>query len=272
MEIIERLARIRFKLLIAVGVLLVFAVVFAVSAGFLLWITAPRDKAKVVKNQIGMEFVSLSAGSFMMGSENGKPDEKPSHRVTISRDFLLGRYEVTQGEWKAVMGREHANFKGTNFPVQFVTWKDTQEFIARLNQTNDGYIYRLPTEAEWEYGCRAGTITEYADELQWGWPGIKVTRIKKSILSGIFIRMHGVSTTCTGMSLSLSRIGTTQIIIAAARALTRKVPVTEKNAFCAVDRSSIPVRAQTRPMNFCVRQRATIPSLMKGHSRNMAFA
>src|SRR5438552_1044732 len=150
MTILERLARIRFKLLIAVGVLLVFAVAFAVAAGLLLWASAPRDTARIVKNRIGMEFVSLSAGSFMMGSENGKPDERPVHRVAISKDFLIGRYEVTQGEWKTVMGREHASFKGNNFPVQFVTWNDTQEFIARLNQTDDGYTYRLPTEAEWE--------------------------------------------------------------------------------------------------------------------------
>ncbi len=167
MEIIQRLARIRYKLLIAVGVLLVFAVVFAVAAGLLLWVTAPRDKAKVVKNRIGIEFVSLPAGSFMMGSENGKPDEKPVHRVNISREFLIGRYEVTQGEWKTIMGREHAGFKGNSFPVQYVTWSDTQEFIARLNQSNDGYTYRLPTEAEWEYACRAGTTTEYADDLPW---------------------------------------------------------------------------------------------------------
>jgi formylglycine-generating enzyme required for sulfatase activity len=167
MHLLERLARIRYKLLIAVGVLLVFVVVFAVAAGLLLWLTAPHDTAKVVKNRIGIEFVSLSPGSFMMGSENGNPDEKPLHRITISKGFLLGRYEVTQGEWKAVMGREHANFKGNNLPVQFVTWNDTQEFIARLNQTNDGYTYRLPTEAEWEYACRAGTTTDYADELQW---------------------------------------------------------------------------------------------------------
>src|SRR3979409_520062 len=125
MEILERLARIRFKLLIAVGVLLVFGVVFAVAAGMLLWITAPRDKSKVVKNRIGIEFVSLSPGSFMMGSENGKPHEKPVHRISISQGFLLGRYEVTEGEWRTVMGREHASFKGNNFPVQFVTWKDT---------------------------------------------------------------------------------------------------------------------------------------------------
>jgi formylglycine-generating enzyme required for sulfatase activity len=167
MEILERLARIRYKLLIAIGVLLVFLVVLIVVAGSLLWITAPRDNAKVVKNRIGMEFVSLSAGNFMMGSENGKPDEKPVHRVNITSGFLMGRYEVTQGEWKTVMGREHAGFKGSSFPVQFVTWQNTQDFIARLNQSNDGYTYRLPTEAEWEYACRAGTTTDYADELAW---------------------------------------------------------------------------------------------------------
>jgi formylglycine-generating enzyme required for sulfatase activity len=167
MEILERLARIRYKLLIAIGVLLAFLVVLIVVAGFFLWVTAPRDKAKVVKNRAGMEFVSLSTGSFMMGSENGKPDEKPVHRVNISSGLLMGRYEVTQGEWKTIMGREHAGFKGDSFPVQFVTWQDTQDFIARLNQTNDDYTYRLPTEAEWEYACRGGTTTDYADELQW---------------------------------------------------------------------------------------------------------
>jgi formylglycine-generating enzyme required for sulfatase activity len=166
MEILERLARIRYKLLIAIGVLLAFLMVLIVAAGLLLWVTAPRDNAKVVKNRIEMEFVSLAAGNFMMGSENGKPDEKPVHRVSIS-GFLIGRYEVTQGEWKKVMGREHAGFKGDSFPVQFITWQDIQDFIARLNQTNDGYTYRLPTEAEWEFACRAGTTTDYADELQW---------------------------------------------------------------------------------------------------------
>jgi formylglycine-generating enzyme required for sulfatase activity len=167
MEILERLARIRYKLLIAIGVLLAFLVVLIVVAGFFLWVTAPRDKAKVVKNRAGMEFVSLSTGSFMMGSENGKPDEKPVHRVNISSGLLMGRYEVTQGEWKTIMGREHAAFKGDSFPLQFVTWQDTQDFIARLNQTNNDYTYRLPTEAEWEYACRGGTTTDYADELQW---------------------------------------------------------------------------------------------------------
>lgn len=167
MDILSRLARIRYKLLIAIGVLLLFLVVLVVAAGFFLWITAPRDHTKVVKNRVGMEFVSLSAGSFLMGSVNGKPDEQPVHKVTFTQPFLLGRYEVTQGEWKAVMGSQHAGFKGSDYPVQFVTWNDTQQFIARLNQSNDGYLYRLPTEAEWEYACRAGTTTDYSDDLNW---------------------------------------------------------------------------------------------------------
>src|SRR5580765_570659 len=118
MDILQRLARIRYKLLIAIGVLLVFLVVLIVVAGFLLWITAPRDNATVVKNPMGMEFVSLLAGNFIMGSENGKPDKKPVHRVNLSA-FLLGRNEVSQGEWKTVMGREHAGSKGDSYPVQF---------------------------------------------------------------------------------------------------------------------------------------------------------
>jgi formylglycine-generating enzyme required for sulfatase activity len=166
MQLLERLVQIRRKLLIAVGVLLVLLIVVVLGAGLLLWATMPRE-VPVVKNHIGMEFVSVPAGSFMMGSETGRPDEKPVHQVTISHEFLMGRYEVTEGEWKTVMGRDPANFKGSAFPVQFVTWNETQEFVRRLNQANDGYTYRLPTEAEWEYACRAGTTTAYADNLDW---------------------------------------------------------------------------------------------------------
>jgi formylglycine-generating enzyme required for sulfatase activity len=114
-----------------------------------------------------MEFVSVPAGSFMMGSETGGNEEKPAHQVTISHSFLMGRKEVTAGEWKAVMGQEPNNFKGDRYPAQFVTWNKAQEFIRRLNQMNDGHSYRLPTEAEWEYACRAGTTGDYADDLDW---------------------------------------------------------------------------------------------------------
>jgi formylglycine-generating enzyme required for sulfatase activity len=118
-------------------------------------------------NQAGIEFVLVPAGSFMMGSTNGGTDEKPVHQVTISQAFYMGKYEVTQGQWQTVMGNNPSNFKdcGGNCPVEQVSWDDAQNFINRLNESNDGFRYRLPTEAEWEYACRAGTTGDYAGNL-----------------------------------------------------------------------------------------------------------
>jgi formylglycine-generating enzyme required for sulfatase activity len=119
-----------------------------------------------------IELVKISPGTFMMGLTNGEPDEKPVHQVTISYSFYMGKYEVTQAQWQSVMGNNPSNFKdcGGDCPVDSVSWDDTQNFIQRLNQINDGYVYRLPTEAEWEYACRAGTPGDYAgspDQLAW---------------------------------------------------------------------------------------------------------
>lgn len=118
-----------------------------------------------VTNGIGMELVSVPAGSFMMGSENGKASEKPVHQVTIREGFYMGKYEVTQAQWQQVMGNNPSTFKGDNLPVENVSWDDAQEFIGKLNAKNDGYVYRLPTEAEWEYACRAETTGDYAGNL-----------------------------------------------------------------------------------------------------------
>jgi formylglycine-generating enzyme required for sulfatase activity len=123
-------------------------------------------------NQAGIEFVLIPAGSFMMGATNGSSDEKPVHQVTISYAFYMGKYEVTQAQWQSVMGSNPSYFKdcGGNCPVEQVSWDDAQNFIQRLNQMNDGYAYRLPTEAEWEYACRAGTTGDYAgdpDAIGW---------------------------------------------------------------------------------------------------------
>ncbi|HMG75001.1 MAG TPA: SUMF1/EgtB/PvdO family nonheme iron enzyme [Pyrinomonadaceae bacterium] len=126
----------------------------------------------VVKNQIGMELVYVPSGSFMMGSTNGEVYEKPVHRVTISGDFYMGKYEVTQAQWQAVMGNNPSNFKGCggNCPVEQVSWEDAQSFINKVNEGDDGFRYRLPTEAEWEYACRAGTTGDYAGNLsEMGW-------------------------------------------------------------------------------------------------------
>ncbi|MBC7324568.1 MAG: formylglycine-generating enzyme family protein, partial [Moorella sp. (in: Bacteria)] len=108
--------------------------------------------------------VLIPAGTFMMGSPNNEQDrssnEGPQHQVTLTKPFYLGKYEVTQAQWKAVMGSNPSYFRGNNLPVEQVSWNDCQTFIQRLNQLGQG-TFRLPTEAEWEYACRAGTTTRF---------------------------------------------------------------------------------------------------------------
>ena len=124
------------------------------------------------KSPLGMEFAWVSAGEFEMGSpegEAGREDDEVQHGVRISEGFWLGKYEVTQGEWQAVMGTNPSGFPecGARCPVEQVSWEDVQEFIRRLNEreSGSGYVYRLPTEAEWEYAARAGTTGARHGEL-----------------------------------------------------------------------------------------------------------
>ena len=111
------------------------------------------------------EMIGIPAGTFMMGSTNGDSDETPVHQVTITQDFQLGKYEVTKAQWEAVM--ETTPWSGQSFvlddpdsPATHVSWNDAQAFITTLNGMT-GETFRLPTEAEWEYACRAGSTTEY---------------------------------------------------------------------------------------------------------------
>jgi formylglycine-generating enzyme required for sulfatase activity len=110
---------------------------------------------------MGMELVYVPAGSWMMGSDTYN-DEKPIHQVTMREGFYMGRYEVTQAQWTAVMGTNPSRFKGDNLPVETVSWDDAQGFIRKLNARGDGFSYHLPSEAEWEYAARAGTTTAFA--------------------------------------------------------------------------------------------------------------
>jgi len=106
-------------------------------------------------------FVVIPAGSFTMGGS--ERDEQPRHKVNIS-SFRLGKTAVTQAQWQAVMGNNPSHFNGPDFPVERVSWDDCQKFISRLNAKGEG-TYRLPTEAEWEYACRAGSTGERYGDL-----------------------------------------------------------------------------------------------------------
>ena len=112
-----------------------------------------------VKNGITIDMVKVEAGTFMMGAtsemQNPYDEEKPVHQVTLTNDYYMGKYEVTQALWKAVMGSNPSEFKGDNLPVENVSWDDCQEFISKLNSMT-GRKFRLPTEAEWEYAARGG--------------------------------------------------------------------------------------------------------------------
>ena len=123
-------------------------------------IEMPVEIGKIFRDsETGMVFVPIPAGSFEMGSNFGDSDEKPVHQVYINR-LWLGKFEVTQGQWEAVMGFNPSCFpKGADYPVEQVSWEDVQEFIRKMN-SQTGLNCRLPTEAEWEYACRAGTAGE----------------------------------------------------------------------------------------------------------------
>ena len=138
----------------------------------------PSFEQNIHTNSIGMEFVLIPAGEFDMGSlssEEDRWDEEPVHHVKISNEFYLGKYEVTQKQWREIMGNNPSSFTGDDRPVETVSWNDVQEFIKKLNQKEGTDKYRLPSEAEWEYSARAGTTTRYSfgdselrlDEYAW---------------------------------------------------------------------------------------------------------
>jgi len=121
---------------------------------------------KAFTNSLGMRFVYCPPGTFLMGSpasEQGRQPDENTHKVTLTKGFYIQITEVTQGQWKKVMGNNPSHFSscGDSCPVEQVSWEDVQEFLGRLNGKERTAIYRLPTEAEWEYACRSGSSTIY---------------------------------------------------------------------------------------------------------------
>ena len=114
-----------------------------------------KKEDETFTNKFAITFKLIQPGTFMMG------EEKNQRKVSISRSFYMGITPVTQKQWEAVMGQNPSNFKGNDLPVENVSWHDAKEFIQQLNQMENTDLYRLPTEAEWEYSCRAGATTVY---------------------------------------------------------------------------------------------------------------
>src|SRR5262245_39010611 len=146
------------------GLRSIFIIAFSVSS---LGQSTPTPSSS--SNAAGIQFVRVAPGWFVMGCFSFQPDclapEQPARRVQITKAFEIGRYEVTQGQWQAVMGSNPSHFMGADFPVEQVDWNDVQKFFEKLNASNDGYRYRLPTEAEWEYAARAGYSGKPPDGL-----------------------------------------------------------------------------------------------------------
>jgi formylglycine-generating enzyme required for sulfatase activity len=168
------------------GLVLLGVIVYvATDRGQITIVRAPEVAPKEIVNSIGMRLVLISAGEFTMGSPDSDPDavafQKPQHRVRITRPFCLGATEVTQGQYQAVTGANPSHFKGSeDLPVETVSWLDAIDYCNALSRKEgltpfyrvqgetvevpdwNGTGYRLPTEAEWEYACRAGSTTRYS--------------------------------------------------------------------------------------------------------------
>ena len=148
----ESLTSVSRRVILICTLLLVFMVVGVSSAA---------NVGDVVSNSIGMKLVWIPPGEFMMGSDNGAPNEKPVHRVKISKGFWVGQTEVTQAQYRAITDKVPGKWKGDNLPANHVNWDEAMEFCRKLSQ-KEGLTYTLPTEAQWEYACRAGTKTAFS--------------------------------------------------------------------------------------------------------------
>ena len=123
----------------------------------------PKELALDLGNGVQLELALIPAGKFVMGSpqtEEGRSDDETQHEVKLTKPFHIGKFEVTQEQYRQVMGTNPSHFRGRDLPVEMVSWDDALEFCKKASERT-GKTVRLPTEAEWEYACRAGTKTAY---------------------------------------------------------------------------------------------------------------
>lgn len=160
-----------------------FNFMFLVTLFFLLFGCGSQQKQEPIGNPVAPEMQEISAGHFLMGDSTGERNEKPAHVVFIDRPFFIGKYEIMQSEWKSVMVSNPSHFQGDNLPVENISMNDAMTFCNKLsvklglkpvysmNYGNSEVFnacdtsangYRLPTEAEWEFACRAGTSTDFS--------------------------------------------------------------------------------------------------------------
>ncbi len=145
--------------------LLLILVIFFFQSGCL---SSQQPDNQSFTNSIGIKLVLIPKGKLLMGSpknEQGQDKDETQHQVTISQNFYMGATEVTQAQWQKVMEKNRSRFKGDELPVEEISWDDSIEFCKRLSEMPEekkaGHKYRLPTESEWEYACRAGTTTPF---------------------------------------------------------------------------------------------------------------
>ena len=146
------------------------------NVGFRVALTPVSKNMTVpLSDTVNLDMIWVNPGTFMMGSpknELGRKDDETQHEVTLTKGYWLGRYQVTQAQYEAIMGTNPSNFKGADLPVEMVNWNEAKEFCAKLTASEkaagrlpEGYEYTLPTEAQWEYACRAGTTTAFNNNM-----------------------------------------------------------------------------------------------------------
>jgi formylglycine-generating enzyme required for sulfatase activity len=148
-----------------------FGVIFCFIVPAVFGVAGERPEAEAKNKEIGfelgggvkLEVVAIEAGSFTMGDDRGEAEDRPAHKVTISKPFYIGKFEVTQEQWEAIMGVSPSRFKGAKLPVDRVSFEDCQAFVKKLNEkySDANVSFGIPTEAEWEYACRAGTLGRF---------------------------------------------------------------------------------------------------------------